>query len=121
METRRFYPLYAPSAGSAPGQLLPSTTIAATVAAAANTIPFAGVVSGNSMVQIQISNQTTAWAFVNFGVVGSIVAATQAAGYPVAPGVSVIVSVAAEVNGASVILATGGTAGNVTFTRGEGI
>jgi len=121
METRRFYPLYQPGAGTAAGSLYPSTTIAATVAAAANTVPFSGVVSGNSMVQIAIANQTTAWAFVNFGVVGSIVAATQATGFPVAPNTTVIVSVNSDVNGASVILATGGTAGNVTFTRGEGI
>ena len=119
METRAFYPLYQPGAGTAAGSLYPSTTIAGTVAAAANTVPFAGVVSGNSMVQIQIANQSASWAFVNFGVVGSIVAATAAASYPVAPGSVVVVSVNSDVNGASVILATG--TGNVTFTRGEGL
>lgn len=120
METRAFAPLYSPSALQGQGSLLPSTTIAASVAAATNSAPFAGT-SANQMVQMQIANQTSAWAFVNFGVIGNVVAATVAAGYPVAPGAVVVVTVASEVTAASVILAAGGTAGNVTFTRGEGI
>jgi len=44
-----------------------------------------------------------------------------ASGYPVAPGAVVVVSVDSEVSGASVILAAGATAGNVIFTRGEGL
>jgi hypothetical protein len=74
--------------------------------------------SQNQFVQIQISNQTASWAYVNFGVFGAVVAATVNS-YPVGPGAVVVVSVAGEVTGASVILATG--TGSVTFTRGEGL
>jgi hypothetical protein len=128
METRAFQPLYLPNApnpgnletaASTPvGSLAASTTIAASTTAATNATPFAGM-SNNQIVQIQISNQTSSWAFVNFGVVGSVIAATVAASYPVAPGTVVVVSVANEVTAASVILSTG--SGSVTFTRGEGL
>ena len=121
METRAFAPLYAPSAGAGlSGSLLPSTTIAASVAAATNAAPFSGTMA-NQLVQLQIANQTGAWAFINFGIVGNVTAATVAAGFPVAPGAVVVVSVNSEVTAASVILAAGATAGSVTFTRGEGI
>lgn len=120
METRAFEPLYGPTTGLTAGTLLPSTTIAASVAAATNAAPFSGTTQ-NQFVQLQIANQTTAWAFVNFGIVGAVVAATVAASYPVAPGAVVIVTVASEVTAASVILAAGGTAGPVTFTRGKGL
>jgi threonine/homoserine/homoserine lactone efflux protein len=58
---------------------------------------------------------------VNFGQLGAVVAATVAASYPVGPGAVVVVSVSAEVNAASVIIAAGATSGSVTFTRGNGI
>jgi hypothetical protein len=121
METRAFQPLYTPATGTgASGSLSASTTIAASTAAATTTAPFSGT-ANNQVVQIQVANQTSAWCFVNFGVFGAVTAATVAASYPVAPGAVVVVSVAAEVNSASVILAAGGTAGSVTFTRGEGL
>jgi hypothetical protein len=116
METRAFAPLYSPSTSSAPGSLLPSVTVAATAAAAPSAV-FPGMMQ-NQFVQIQISNQSASWAFVNFGVFGSVAAATINS-YPVGPGAVVVVSVAGEVTGASVILGTG--TGNVTFTRGEGL
>jgi phage tail sheath gpL-like len=118
METRRFAPLYAPSAGGTGGSLLPTVSVAAGVAALASP-QFPGMTT-NQFVQILIANQSTSWAYVNFGVFGAVVTATLAASLPVAPNSSVIVSVANEVTGASVILAAAGT-GTVSFTRGEGI
>jgi phage tail sheath gpL-like len=118
METRRFAPLYSPSAGGVGGTLLPTVNVTAGVAATAST-QFPGM-SINQFVQILITNQTTTWAYVNFGVFGAVVAATLASSLPVAPNSSVIVSVNGEVTGASVILAATG-AGTVSFTRGEGI
>jgi hypothetical protein len=117
METRRFAPLYTPASSATPGSLLPSVTVVGAITATASAV-FTGMLN-NQFVQIQIANQSTAWAFVNFGVFGSVTPATVAASFPVAPNASVIVSVSNEVTGASVILATG--TGNVTFTRGEGI
>lgn len=125
METRAFQPLYTPSA-AAPGgltiagTLAPSTTIGASTVATTNAAPFSGM-TNNQIVQIQIANQTSAWVFVNFGVWGQVQNATVAGSYPVAPGAVVVVSVANEVTGASVIQPAGSTAGNVTFTRGEGL
>jgi ethanolamine transporter EutH len=111
--------MYTPGAGNAVGTLAASTTIAATVAAAPTTI-FAGTMT-NYQQQIRVANQTSAWAFMNFGVFGNITAATVAASLPVAPGAVEVFTVDKEVSGASVILAAGGTTGNVTFTRGEGL
>lgn len=116
-DTQAFAPSYKPTvpdtgAGGYAGSLQNSVTVAAsTVAAASARIPFGGE-------QIQIANTSTAWAFVNFGVLGAVVAATAAASYPVAPGTVVVVTVDTEVSGASVILATG--TGDVIFTRGRG-
>jgi hypothetical protein len=120
METRAFQPFYSPNAGTVAGTLQPSTSIAASTSAATNSVAFSGSLN-NQAVQIQIANTTNGWAYVNFGVVGNVTAATVAAGYPVAPGAVVVVSVAEEVSAASVILASGSTAGNVIFTRGEGL
>lgn len=117
METRAFAPLYTPASGQTPGSLISSVTVAGAATATASTV-FPGTLN-NQFVQIQIANQTTSWAYVNFGVFGSVTPATVAASYPVAPGAVVVVSVANEVTGASVILGTG--TGNITFTRGEGI
>jgi len=50
-----------------------------------------------------------------------ITAATVAASYPVAPGAVVVVTLDSEVAAVSCILAAGGTAGNVTFTLGNGL
>jgi hypothetical protein len=128
-DTQAFAPFYKrsvqsgnPNASTA-GTLLPSVTVAASVAAAASTV-FPGT-DANDSIQIQISNTTTAWAYVNFGVLlGGITvpAATVAAGYPVAPGAVVAVTVDKEVNAASVILgAAPGTNTSVIFTRGAGV
>jgi len=118
METRAFQPLYSPSAGTTAGSLTASTTIAASTSAAAGTLPGS---NNGSIAQIEICNTTAAWAYVNFGISGSVTAATVAASYPVAPGADKIVTVAPECNGVSVILAAGAASGNVIFTRGEGV
>ena len=114
-----FNPLYINTglAGSPAGTLIASTTLAATTSAQAVILP-----GGNSSCsQIQIANQTASWAYVNFGIAGSVTAATVAAGYPIAPGAVVVVSTATEVTGASCILAAGATSASVTFTRGNGL
>ena len=118
MQTWAFNPLYFHSglAGTAPhGSLFASVTVAATTSAAA------GILPTTSTNQVQIANQTAAWAYVNFGTSGNVVAATVAASYPVAPGAVVVVTVDDEVTGVSVILAAGATAGSVTFTCGNGL
>lgn len=122
METRAFAPLYGPFAGTTAGGFAASTTVAATNSAATASTAFAGGTNSGSY-QLQIANKSSAWAHVNLGVVGALVAATVAASYPVAPGgVVVVTCIAPEVNGASVILdaAPSGT-GNVVFTRGIGL
>jgi hypothetical protein len=119
METWPFQPLYTNSgnAGAAPaGTLVASVTVAASTSAAAGVLPG----SNFSVKQIEITNQTNGWAFCNFGVQGVVTAATVAAGYPVAPGSDKVITIADEVTGVSVILASGATSGNVTFTRGSG-
>ena len=123
-EVRAFEPLYAPSGPSGgtgvttpQATLLPSVTLAATASNQATAI-FPGSVT-NYKQQIQIANQGTTWAFVNFGVFGNIAAATVASSYPVGPGAVVVVTVDKEVTGATVILASG--TANITFTRGEGL
>jgi aspartate 1-decarboxylase len=118
MQTWAFNALYKKSAngGVAPfGTLISSVTIAASTSAAA------GVLPNTSTNSVQIANTTNGWAFVNFGVSGNVTAATVAAGYPVAPGAVVVVTVDDEVNGASVILAAGSTSGSVIFTCGSGL
>jgi hypothetical protein len=112
-----FNPLYTNTglAGSPAGTLKPSVTAAASTSSVAVTLYL------TSVDQIQIANQTAAWAYVNFGIAGSVAAATVAASYPVAPGAVVVVTVAPEVTGATVILAAGAAAGSVTFTCGNGL
>lgn len=119
METRAFAPLYTRSTASANGTLQASVTVTGSVAAANSTqLGF----STNGPCQIQIANTTTAWAYVNFGVLGAVTAATVATGFPIAPGVARTVSVDPEVTGVSVILgAAPGTNTAVIFSRGEGI
>lgn len=118
METRAFQPLYTKATASANGTLQASVTVAASGSNAFST-QFPGQLSGNGSCQIQISNTTTSWAYVNFGIFGNVTAATVAASYPVGPGAVVIITVDGEVSGAAVILSTG--SGNVIFTRGEGL
>lgn len=117
METFAFEPLYGPVSGSAGGALLPSVTVAGTAAAVAST-GFSGS-TNNAQRQIRVSNTAAVWAYVNFGILGSVVAATVAASLPIAPGAVEVFTVANEVNAASVILASG--TGNVIFTRGVGL
>jgi hypothetical protein len=117
METRAFAPLYTRATASANGTLQASVTVAAT--ASAQPSGQLGSTNGNAFCQIQIANTSAAFAYVNFGQLGAVTAATVAAGYPIAPGSVVVVSIDSEVTGASVILASG--TGNVVFTRGEGL
>lgn len=119
-ETRAFGPAYKASASGQQGTLLPSTTLAATDASQA-TAQFAGNKDNNGIVQIQIANLSTSWAYVNFGAFGNVAAATVAASYPVPPASVVVVSVHPEVSGATVILGTAAATGNVIFTRGSGV
>lgn len=120
-EIRAFAPMYTPGGGNAAGTLAPSTTIIASVAAATNAVPFAGALT-NYQQQILVTNTTTAWAYINFGQVGAVVAATVAASLPVAPGVGRVFTVDKEVTAASVILGVApGTNTAVIFTRGEGL
>lgn len=119
-DVRPFAPLYGPNAGAPAGTFTSSLTVTASAAAASGTLP--GNSTGNSdLNQIQIANKTTAWAHVNVGRAGAVTAATVAAGYPVAPGGVVVITVNSEVSGVSVILdAAPGTATAVVFTRGAG-
>jgi hypothetical protein len=117
-ETWAFEPIYTNTGnqgGTPVGTLAPSITAAATTSAV-------GVTFQNPNTnQIQIANQTSSWAYVNFGIANAVVAATVAASYPVAPGAVVVVTVGTEVNAASVILAAGAAGGSVTFTVGCGL
>ncbi len=125
METRAFAPLYAPtytvSGTTTFGLQTASVSVTSTNASATASAQLPGG-TPTGFQQILISNTTNAWAYVAFGVVGQITAATVAASLPVAPGTQLVVSVDKEVTGASVILGTApGTATAVIFTRGEGI
>lgn len=117
-----FFPLYGPATGTSQGGNFESITVASTNASATASAQFPGNLDQNAFCQIQIANKTTAWAHIEFGRFGSVEVATVADSYPVAPGSVVIVSVASEVSGASVILdAAPGTATAVIFTRGQGM
>jgi hypothetical protein len=115
-----FNPLYTRSGlggGSPAGTLIASVTIAASTAATPGLLP-----GGNSSArQIEFTNQTGSWAYINVGIQGSVTAATIATGYPIAPGGDKVISVCDEVTGWSVILAAGAAAGSVTATRGTGV
>ena len=112
-DTTAFAPLYSVT-GTNAGTLVASVTLAATASSQPVNLP-----TGSSTNQVQIANQTTSWAYVNFGIFGSTPAATVAASYPVAPGAVVVVGIASEVSGATCILSTG--TGSVTFTLGDGL
>jgi hypothetical protein len=121
-DTKPFQPLYGPNAGSAAGSFLSSLTITGSNSVAASAA-LPGPASGSDLNQIQIANTTTAWAYVNVGRnTTEIVAATVAASFPVAPGVSRTITVNSEVAAVSVIMGTApGTNTAVIFTRGTGI
>lgn len=122
-DQRPFQPLYGPNSGGGAGSLIASTTVTGSnTAAASGVLP--GNTTGNSdLNQIQIANTTTSWAYVNFSRnTTEEVAATVAASFPVAPGVTRTVTVNSEVAAVSVILGTApGTNTAVIFTRGAGI
>lgn len=121
-DTQAFAPFYkiAQPQASQTGTLFASVTVT-TSSGGANA---SGVIpkrdGGGS--QIRIANLTNQWAHINFGVFGDVTAATVAASMPVAPGAVEVVSVAPEVDGASVISAAAIASGStsVIFTRGNG-
>lgn len=122
METGAFAPLYVNGTDTVQGGLLESITVSATNSSATASALFPGSIDRNSVLQIQIANKTSAWAHCAFGKYGNIEAATVADDYPVAPGGVVVVTVANEVSGASVILdAAPSSATSVIFTRGYGL
>jgi hypothetical protein len=120
-DTKAFEPFYQVSQTATAGSLRSSVTVAATAGAAVASSAFQGGLS-NDPQQIQVANlNTTAWAYVNFGVIRdalTVNAATSATGLPVPPNSTRVFTVHPEVNGASVILSAG--AGPVIFTRGSG-
>lgn len=120
METWAFNPLYTNTGnqGTPAGTLVASVTIAATTAAASGALP--GPNTGPAK-QIEFTNQTAAWAYINLGIAGSVTAATVASSYPIGPGADKVITVSDEVTGWSVILAAGAAAGSVTATRGNGV
>lgn len=121
-DTKPFQPLYGPNAGSAAGSFSTSVTVTGSNSAAASAA-LPGPASNSDLNQIQIANTTTSWAYVNVARnTTEIIAATVAASFPVAPGVSRTITVNSEVAAVSVILGTApGTNTAVIFTRGTGI
>src|SRR6478752_65041 len=108
-DTQAFAPFYkvsVPGSAGQTGTLMPSVTVAATAGGATAS----GVISGDGRLgnQLQIANtSTSAWAYVNLGAIRdaqTVTAATVAASYPVPPQSAKVVTVDAEVNGASVIM-----------------
>jgi len=117
MLAEAFAPLYITNTFAA------SITVAANAASATASAQFPQNFVGTDTYpncQLQIANiSTSAWAYVNVGIFGSVTAATVAASYPIAPGSVVIITVDSTVTGASVILST--STGNVIFTVGSGV
>jgi len=118
METRPFCPLYGPTTGAGQGTLFASVSVSGITASATASAPFPGSAQ-NQFVQIRVSNTSTSWGYINFGLNSNLAAATVATGLPIAPGSVEVFSVSPEVNSASVIMGT--AAGTVIFTRGEGM
>ena len=116
-DVKPFQPLYGPNSGPNAGNFISSLTISASTTAVAGALP--GNTQASGFCQIQIANTTTGWAYVNCGrSTTEVSAATVAAGYPVAPGGVVVITVPSEVGAVSVIL--GSSSGTVVFTRGTG-
>lgn len=126
-DTRSFYPIYLKSTqtsgATTAGTLANGVTVAASNGVAVASTVFPGT-TDNNFCQIRISNKTSVWVHVNFGVLvgGQTVTAATLSSYPIAPGGIEIVSVDKEVNAASVF-ADGAPASStsVMFHRGEGI
>src|ERR1700693_629935 len=111
-DIKPFLPLYGPNSGPGAGNLVSSLTISASTTAASGALP--GNAGLNEYNQIQIANTTSGWAYVNFARnTTELIAATAAAGYPIAPGGVVVITVTSEVAAVSVIL--GSSSGSVTF------
>lgn len=122
-----FAPLYTRSNPTATvavtGGLRASVTVAATAGGANASALLPGNAGYNNNSQMQIANVSTSgtsWAYVNFGQLGSVPAATVASSLPIPPNTRVVVQVDPEVDGASVILGTAASTANVVFTRGNG-
>lgn len=124
-ETRAFAPAYTRTsiAPAIAGTCLPGLIVAASNGAsvASTQLPGNGPNSNNSLVQFRVSNKTSVWVHVNFGVVGSVTAAALTSS-GIAPGTTEVFSVDSEVSGATVF-ADGAPAGSTTvlFHRGSGI
>jgi hypothetical protein len=97
----------------------PSVTVAATASSTASTIFAGSTQQAQSFTQVRVCNTTAVWAYINFGVLNSVAAATVASSIPIAPGSVEVFTIDPTSNAATVILASG--TGNVIFTRGEGI
>lgn len=126
IETRAFAPLYQNSnlATAQVGQFLAGVIVAASngVAVASTVLP--GQATGNDYVQFRVSNKTSVWVHVNFGMLlsGQTVRASALTDPGIAPGVVELFTVGAECNGASVF-ADGAPAAStsVVFHRGSGV
>lgn len=129
-DVRPFAPLYRntqytqtglTSAVSQQGEFAPSVTATTNgTTAVPGVLPGQGAASPNNVCQIQMSNTTDKWAFVNFGQAGNVRAAAQT-DYPVAPGAIQVVTVPSEVSGFSIVLqAAAGSLTGFIFTRGSG-
>lgn len=132
-EVRPFAPLYQPTQNIAPGpgspatqvqtgQFLPGVSVTGVSNTAAATAVLPGQSGQNSQAQFYVANKMAVWAHINFGVLGSVRAATRTdPGVP--PGTVAVFTVNPECNGASVY--SDGTVGAapadiVVFHRGVG-
>jgi hypothetical protein len=114
-----FTPLWGNTGPGGIEMAAPTVVAASTTASAATLLP--GNPNGDgSNETICIENPTNGWAYCNFGD-ANVGAASQSNGIGVPPGSFRIVGVQSTTAYVSVILATGATAGNVRFLRGNGI
>jgi hypothetical protein len=127
-DTKSFGPLYKPlvnsNIGTQVGECYASVTVAASNGAAVASTVFPGNLD-NNFTQIQIANKTSVWVHVNFGVLsgaGTTVRAATLTDMPVPPGASLVYTVHAQVNAASVFADGAPSAStSVMFTRGQGV
>jgi uncharacterized membrane protein len=120
-DNQSFAPFYKVSnvAASQTGSFIASVTVAATAGGATASSQLPGTPNGGGSQLFIANTSTTAFAYVNVGVNGSVTAATVAASFPIPPLATKTISVHPEVNGASVIMGAG--AASVIFTRGNGV
>ncbi len=104
------------------GQFFAGVTVAASNGVAVASTVFPGT-TNNEQQQILVSNKTSVWQHVNFGVLlaGQTVRAATVNDLPIPPGAQVIVTVDGEVN-ASSVFSDGAPAvsTSVVFHRGSG-